>query len=79
MRKGALDMSLYPISYAGGEMPELNIGLMPGIVTSYEQGAAWKNSPVGQKFSELLASKRHPDPVAGSGRPAAWRAAAARS
>ena len=29
MRKGALDMSLFPISYAGGEMPELNIGLMP--------------------------------------------------
>ncbi|HEV7981692.1 MAG TPA: C4-dicarboxylate ABC transporter, partial [Xanthobacteraceae bacterium] len=30
VRKGALDLSLYPISYAGGEFPELNIGLMPG-------------------------------------------------
>src|SRR5436305_3588961 len=27
MRKGGLDMSLYPISYAGGELPETNIGL----------------------------------------------------
>ncbi len=26
MRKGALDMSLYPSPYAGGEVPELNIG-----------------------------------------------------
>src|SRR5579872_4282209 len=57
LRKGALDISLYPISYAGGEFPELNIGLMPGLVTSYAQGAAWKKSPVGQKFSEFLNSK----------------------
>ena len=57
VRKGALDISLYPISYAGGEFPELNIGLMPGLVSSYEQGAAWKTSPVGQKFGAFLAEK----------------------
>ena len=57
MRKAALDISLYPISYAGGEFPELNIGLMPGVVSSYAQGAAWKTSPVGQKFSDFLNSK----------------------
>ena len=51
VRKGALDLSLYPISYAGGELAELNIGLMPGLVSSYKQGAAWKTSPIGQKFS----------------------------
>jgi len=57
VRRGALDLSLYPISYAGGEVPEYNIGLMPGLVSSYKQGAAWKSSPVGDKFSALLASK----------------------
>ena len=57
MRKGALDLSLYPISYAGGEVPETNIGLMPGLVSSYKQGAAWKTSPVGQKFAGFLAEK----------------------
>jgi len=57
VRKGALDLSLYPISYAGGEYPELNIGLMPGLVSSYPQGAAWKTSAVGQKFSVFLAEK----------------------
>jgi TRAP-type C4-dicarboxylate transport system substrate-binding protein len=57
MRKGALDLSLYPISYAGGEVPETNIGLMPGLVSSYKQGAAWKSSPVGQKFAPFLAEK----------------------
>jgi TRAP-type C4-dicarboxylate transport system substrate-binding protein len=57
VRKGALDLSFYPISYAGGEFPELNIGLMPCLVSSYAQGAAWKTSPVGQKFGDFVASK----------------------
>lgn len=57
MRKAALDMSLVPLSYAGGEVPETNIGLMPGLVTSYEQGYAWKTAPVGQELSKILADK----------------------
>lgn len=57
MRKGALDLSLYPLSYAGGEVQETNIGLMPGLVPSYEQGAAWKTAEVGKLLSQLLADK----------------------
>jgi len=58
MRKGALDLTLLPIANAaGGEVPEVNIGLMPGLVTSYEQGMAWKNAPIGREFSALLAEK----------------------
>src|SRR5882762_4180388 len=57
VRKGVLDLSLYPISYAGGEFAELNIGLMPGLVSSYKQGGAWKQAQVGQKFSQFLGSK----------------------
>jgi TRAP-type C4-dicarboxylate transport system substrate-binding protein len=57
MRKGALDLSLVPLSYAGGEVAETNIGLMPGLVPSYEAGAAWKNAEVGQLLSKILAEK----------------------
>jgi TRAP-type C4-dicarboxylate transport system substrate-binding protein len=57
MRKAALDMSLVPLSYAGGEVPETNIGLMPGLVTSYEQGYAWKNAPIGKELSKILSDK----------------------
>jgi TRAP-type C4-dicarboxylate transport system substrate-binding protein len=57
MRKGALDMTLLPMSYAGGEVPELNINLLPGIVTTYEQGYAWKKAEIGKQLTELLASK----------------------
>jgi TRAP-type C4-dicarboxylate transport system substrate-binding protein len=54
LRKGALDLSVYPLAYAGGEVPEVNIGLMPCLVTSYEQGLAWKTAKVGQDLSALL-------------------------
>jgi TRAP-type transport system periplasmic protein len=57
MRKGALDMSLVPLSYAGGEVPETNIGLMPGLVTSYEQGYAWKNAEIGKELTKILSDK----------------------
>ncbi|WP_377704539.1 TRAP transporter substrate-binding protein DctP [Pseudoduganella sp. UC29_71] len=57
MRKGALDLSLVPLSYAGGEVPEVNIGLMPGLVTSYQQGYGWKNAEVGKELSRILYDK----------------------
>lgn len=57
LRKGALDMSLVPLSYAGGEVPETNIGLMPGIVTSYEKAEKWKDAEVGKAISKVLAEK----------------------
>jgi TRAP-type C4-dicarboxylate transport system substrate-binding protein len=57
LRKGALDLSLVPISYAGGELPELNIGLMPGLVTSYEQATSWKNAEVGRELNKFLLDK----------------------
>lgn len=57
LRKGALDMSLVPLNYAGGEVAETNIGLMPGLVTSYQQGASWKNAEVGKELARILAEK----------------------
>jgi TRAP-type C4-dicarboxylate transport system substrate-binding protein len=57
LRKGALDMSLYPLAYAGGEVQELNIGLMPCMVTSYEQGFAWKKAEIGRELTKLLDAK----------------------
>jgi TRAP-type transport system periplasmic protein len=57
LRKGALDLSLYPVAYAGGEVHACNLGLMPCLVTSYEQGARWKSAPVGKAFSRILEDK----------------------
>lgn len=57
MRKSALDMTLVPLSYAGGEVAETNIGLMPALVPSYEIGAAWRNAEVGKLLAKVLDDK----------------------
>jgi TRAP-type C4-dicarboxylate transport system substrate-binding protein len=57
MSTGALDMSLYPLAYAGSEFPEANLGLMPALVTSYEQGLRWKSSPIGKELTRLTEEK----------------------
>jgi TRAP-type C4-dicarboxylate transport system substrate-binding protein len=57
LRKGALDISLYPLPYAGGEVPETNIGLMPALVPSYDVGAKWKTSEVGKMLAKTLDDK----------------------
>jgi TRAP-type C4-dicarboxylate transport system substrate-binding protein len=57
IRRGALDMTLYPLNYAGGEVGEYNIGFMPGVVSSYDQGYAWKKAEIGKKLNALMAEK----------------------
>ena len=51
---GALDMTIFPLAFAGTEVPEANIGLMPCLVTTYEQGLAWKSQPIGQELAGVL-------------------------
>ena len=57
VRKGALDFSLYPLPYAGGEVPAMNLGLMPCLVTTYEQGAQWKNAAIGKALAAIAEAK----------------------
>lgn len=57
MANGSLDLSLYPLAYAGGRVPELNIGLMPALVTSYEQGLRWKEAPIGKELTRIVEEK----------------------
>ncbi|MEO5765111.1 MAG: TRAP transporter substrate-binding protein DctP [Casimicrobiaceae bacterium] len=57
VRKGTLDMSVLPLAYGGGEVPEVNLGLMPALVTSYEQGLRWKTAPIGREFERILDEK----------------------
>ena len=57
IRKGALDMTLYPLCYAGGEIHEANISLMPSLVTDYQQGMKWREAEVGQLLSKILEAK----------------------
>jgi TRAP-type transport system periplasmic protein len=57
LRKGTLDMSVLPLAYGGGEVPEVMITLMPAVVQSYEQGLRWKNAPIGKELDKILDAK----------------------
>jgi len=57
LSKGALDMTVLPLAYAGGMVPEVNLTLMPALVTSYEQGLRWKSAPIGKELDRVLDAK----------------------
>jgi TRAP-type transport system periplasmic protein len=57
LRKGAVEMGMVPVSYAGGESPELNLALMPAIVSSYDEAYGWKDKPIGRELTAFLESR----------------------
>ena len=54
MRKGALDMSCFPLDYASGKVPQLSITLMPCSVANIKQGISWRKKPIGKKIDDLM-------------------------
>jgi len=54
MRRGALDMAVFPLDYASGKVPQLSITLMPCSVANIKQGLSWRNKPIGKKINELM-------------------------
>lgn len=51
---GRLDMTLIPLSYAGGRHPEVNLTLMPGLVKNHEHSRRINESPFMDKLEEVL-------------------------
>ena len=54
MRRGALDMSVFPLDYASGKVPQLSITLMPCSVSSMEQAMSWRDKPIGKRLAQIL-------------------------
>lgn len=57
MAKGALDLSVFPLAYASGKIPQLEITLMPCIISDVDQGMAWKNKAIGKKVAQICEEK----------------------
>ncbi len=57
MAKGALDLSVFPLAYASGKIPQLEITLMPCIISDVDQGMAWKNKAIGKKVAQICEDK----------------------
>jgi len=51
--KGALDMSVFPLDYAAGKIPQFSITLMPCIVRDHHQAMRWKDEPIGKEIEKL--------------------------
>jgi len=57
MAKGALDLSVFPLAYASGKIPQLEITLMPCIISDVDQGMAWRNKEIGKRVSKICEDK----------------------
>lgn len=54
LRQGSLDLSVLPLDYASGKVPQLSITLMPCTITSVQQGIDWRNKPIGKKVEAVM-------------------------
>ncbi|MVO18103.1 TRAP transporter substrate-binding protein DctP [Parasedimentitalea huanghaiensis] len=59
LSRGQLDMTVLPLSYAGGQQPAYNLTLMPGLVKNHDHAARLSSSP----FMEALEAKMADDDV----------------
>lgn len=59
LSRGQLDMTVLPLSYAGGQQPAYNLTLMPGLVKNHDHAARLSESP----FMEELEAKMADDDV----------------
>ncbi len=59
LSRGQLDMTVLPLSYAGGQQPAYNLTLMPGLVKNHDHAARLSASP----FMEALEAKMAEDDV----------------
>ncbi|APX14063.1 TRAP transporter substrate-binding protein DctP [Tateyamaria omphalii] len=55
LSRGQLDMTVFPLSYAGGQQPAYNLTLMPGLVKNHDHAARLNESDFMGKIEEIMA------------------------
>lgn len=55
LSRGQLDMTVLPLSYAGGQQPAYNLTLMPGLVKNHDHAARLNESPFMDAIEEVMA------------------------
>lgn len=55
LSRGQLDMTVLPLSYAGGQQPAFNLTLMPGLVKNHDHAARLSDSPYMKALEEKMA------------------------
>jgi TRAP-type C4-dicarboxylate transport system substrate-binding protein len=54
MTKNQLDITAFPLAYAGGRHPEFNLTLMPGLVKNHDHALRLNKSPFMQKIKKIM-------------------------
>jgi len=54
LSRGQLDMTVFPLSYAGGQRPEYNLTLMPGLIKSHDHAARMNTSPFMAEIEKVM-------------------------
>jgi len=54
MTKGQLDITAFPLAYAGGRHPEFNLTLMPGLVKNHEHAQRLNKSAFMQRIKDIM-------------------------
>jgi TRAP-type C4-dicarboxylate transport system substrate-binding protein len=54
MTKGKLDITAFPLAYAGGRHPEFNLTLMPGLVKNHDHALRLNDSPFMQEIKKIM-------------------------
>lgn len=54
LTRGQLDMSLLPLSYAGGQQPVYNLTLFPGLIKSHDHAKRVNESPFMDEMEKVL-------------------------
>ncbi|GAA5165419.1 TRAP transporter substrate-binding protein DctP [Ornithinimicrobium tianjinense] len=54
MMNGSIDMSVFPLDYASGRVPQWSITLMPGLVQDHDDAKAWDEGEIGAAVEENM-------------------------
>ncbi|MFK7891044.1 MAG: TRAP transporter substrate-binding protein DctP [Granulosicoccus sp.] len=55
LSRGQLDMTVLPLSYAGGQQPAYNLTLMPGLVKNHDHAARLNQSAFMERIEQIMA------------------------
>lgn len=53
LQDGSVEMTIYPLVYAVGKVPEFSVTIMPGLIRSLDQAISLKDTEYHQKLQEI--------------------------
>jgi TRAP-type C4-dicarboxylate transport system substrate-binding protein len=54
MMQGSVDLSVFPLDYASGRVPDFSVTLMPALIRDHAEAQAWQDAEIGKRVDEVL-------------------------